>query len=85
MSDWISVKDRLPEVDLHVLLFLPDGSMMCGCRRDIFGWELENEMFLDNVLEDVLAWMRLPKPYIDGLCFSNLYKTKEEKEGGNEK
>ena len=68
MSEWISVKDRLPEIGVEVLIC--DVSCSNG-YRDI--WSLERDEVYDDIgwndkngdwyyLDDVTHWMPLPKP-----------------------
>jgi len=56
MNEWISVKDRLPEEDILVLVFIPywrkistDRLGKDGCWRGAFG-------------EAITHWMPLPEP-----------------------
>ncbi len=60
MSNWISVKDKLPESRIPVLL--SDGYQMC------IGWfNTQRKEFIqvntwDNLTELVTHWMPLPEP-----------------------
>jgi hypothetical protein len=67
---WISVKDRLPEEDLPVLVYgqvLNDPAEIIGVRRRYNGdqewkhtWESEDGFIYRE--DDVTHWMPLPKP-----------------------
>jgi len=67
---WISVKDRLPEEDLPVLVYgqvLNDPAETLGVRRRYNGdqewkhtWESEDGFIYRE--DDVTHWMPLPKP-----------------------
>lgn len=49
MSEWISVKDRLPEKYERVLIFDNKDGMLVGC-------------FLDKPWKEATHWMPLPTP-----------------------
>lgn len=67
MSEWISVKDRLPEEEKEVLCFTKWGEYFVGY------WKYEEWVSEDNVIwvdgklgtgtYEVVAWMPLPEPY----------------------
>ena len=57
---WISVKDRLPDNNTRVLVYCEWECEHMALRRNN-KWYGEMEDFEDD---DVLAWLPLPKPYI---------------------
>lgn len=58
-SKWISVKERLPEVDEDVLAYLGEGKIeVCRLTLDRF-WEASDVLY---DLDDVTYWMPLPEP-----------------------
>lgn len=69
-QQWISVKDRLPEEDVAVLIYgqiLNDPPDILGVRRRYNGdqvwkhtWESENDFIYQE--DDVTHWMPLPEP-----------------------
>ena len=69
MSDWISVKDRLPPKDKYVLAAAPSGYIGIDWRYteakhnpDYKGWvNCANDRITDSG-EDVAYWMPLPEP-----------------------
>jgi hypothetical protein len=70
MPQWVSVKDRLPEEDIAVLVYgqvLNDPPDVIGVRRRYNGdqewkhtWESEDGFIYRE--DDVTHWMPLPKP-----------------------
>ena len=68
---WISVNERLPKNEQHVLCaveWYPDGetNIISGCRYKDGVWETIIEAPLYDYwteLADVLAWMPYPEPY----------------------
>lgn len=65
MSEWISVKDRLPEEDYNVLVFC-DG---CGSSdyvsigKYLLGRWIDK---FDSCVLDAISWMPLPEPPKEG-------------------
>ena len=67
--EWISVEDRLPEVDRYVLIKAPSGYTGLPYRYseakynpDYKGWtDVANDRITDSG-EDVTHWMPLPEP-----------------------
>jgi hypothetical protein len=57
MSEWISVEDRLPEINEEVLIY-PSGWIMCG-SFDGETWVDEDRV---NPVFHVTYWMPLPMP-----------------------
>jgi hypothetical protein len=70
LNNWISVKDRLPEEDIAVLVYgqvLNDPPDVIGVRRRYNGdqewkytWESEDGFIYRE--DDVTHWMPLPEP-----------------------
>ncbi len=62
MNKWISVKDELPPIETHIILY--NGDVIFGLYSD--DWHGKNyfttnfEQFLG--VEDVTHWMPLPEP-----------------------
>lgn len=67
MSDWISVKDRLPEVFDEVIVYF-NGFISIAWRETekkkngIVGWHWDSQMSYPESLVNVTHWMPLPKP-----------------------
>ena len=67
MSDWISVKDRLPEVFDEVIVYF-NGFISIAWRETekrkngIVGWHLDSQMSYPESLVNVTHWMPLPEP-----------------------
>lgn len=66
-TEWISVEDRLPEINdegfsEHVLVTIVGGTMFVAWRDNttVDGWESDN-----NLPETPTHWMPLPKPPTD--------------------
>ena len=59
MSEWISVKDRLPETPVEVLVFNLGTWVLAYWNEDVGQWILYNG---DKVLRYVTHWMPLPEP-----------------------
>lgn len=61
MSEWIRVKDRLPETWVEVLVFVPDVgcevAWLCG-STGFWRWVWTGE----SIINDVTHWMPLPEP-----------------------
>lgn len=70
MSEWINIKERLPEEDENVLVSYdrPYGEVtIARLWRDKEGgihWNILDEYSIDP--RDVRAWMPLPEPYEKG-------------------
>lgn len=59
MSKWISVKDRLPDLDVEVLIF--NGEIYKGFRTDMYGpWIWTHYDYMPT--HDVTHWIPLPEP-----------------------
>lgn len=67
MTEWISVKDRLPEVFDEVIVYF-NGSISIAWRetekrkRGIVGWHWDSQMSYPESLVNVTHWMPLPNP-----------------------
>ena len=61
MSEWISVKDRLPQAKEYVLIYDPNHRNICKAWYvgDIDVW-FSNEYFPQ--FTNITHWMPLPKP-----------------------
>ena len=59
MSEWINVKDRLPEDGEHVLCFHFLGSYLVAQHfdDDIDIWRMNG-----GKVRDIISWMPLPEP-----------------------
>ncbi len=73
MSDWVSVKDRLPKGTDSVLAWVECGAVPVVAYRDADGvWQVDIEHIswngsgsirdLDDYDDDVTHWMPLPEP-----------------------
>lgn len=64
MDNWISTKERLPEMEEDVLISTRY-SIYIAYRKGNGLWQLSDSNFHDDVFEpeQVLAWMPLPKKY----------------------
>lgn len=58
MSEWISVKERLPDEDVWVLTLQTDGDMIVNCIAFEGKWCSNDHGFIPTVTH----WMPLPKP-----------------------
>jgi hypothetical protein len=58
MSEWISVKDRLPEQDEEVLVVDSRGDVALQSHDDCWGWEIAGCL----PLLEPTHWMPLPDP-----------------------
>ena len=59
MREWISVKDRLPEIGVRVLVSDNEGFGVLSGRLMHKGWYLEGEL---DKNANVTDWQPLPKP-----------------------
>ena len=74
ISEWISVKDKLPEKDTDVLIYTTDNKINKAYRRHKSWTENQKEWLVFETLgygyiyddDEVLAWMPLPTPYEEG-------------------
>lgn len=58
-SEWISVKERLPEVEADILAYIGEGSfVVCWMTHDGY-WQCPAYL-MDK--DDVTHWMTLPRP-----------------------
>jgi hypothetical protein len=73
-QQWIPCSERLPEVDRSVLVQLSDDFYdpiqvmtldISKCEGASFCWRTQ-EMGINFDMDDVVAWMPLPKPYEGG-------------------
>jgi hypothetical protein len=60
MSEWISVKDRLPPDRERVLVYTIDGRMFDACFSAGIWYEINNGWELD--FHSMTHWMNLPEP-----------------------
>ena len=66
MNDWIDIKERLPEEDEIVLVWLGDGWNVAVYRK-ILNWKMKKELKFCSVhkrilsFEGVTHWMPAPK------------------------
>ena len=61
MSEWINVKDKLPEIGVQVLVFPEDDFMFydVGERREVDGqWETMGDL---SKYRPINWWMEIPK------------------------
>jgi hypothetical protein len=59
---WISVKEKLPEERLGVLVWCPSRkNIYCACYENKQWWIVGS--CWDRVTSEIVAWMPLPKPY----------------------
>ena len=68
MSDWISVKDRLPRSGEYVLVCDGLGEVNIAYRSSAYhGWVSGCSIIPDSIFKDwetgIKAWMPLPQPY----------------------
>ena len=73
MNNWISIKDKLPEVGTEVIVFTPHNNKVTSLARYI-RHEGANTYFWDNhypgsgnchIQESVTHWMPLPEPPVN--------------------
>ena len=61
-TEWISVKDRLPETRAAVLVTMK-GALPCVCRQDWNGdWWMIGQYRNQRCRAEVTHWMPLPEP-----------------------
>lgn len=71
MSEWISVKDRLPEEEENVILYDGD-EVFCGNMEIMLGKHCFGNQKCDGICygwyekKKITHWMPLPKPPIGG-------------------
>lgn len=58
MTEWISVKDRLPEEYTAVLVYGSRGVWLAWLGSDNTWWDSD----LDNIGNDITYWMPIPEP-----------------------
>ena len=61
VTEWISVKDRMPEKDTEVLVYRRDLRGLCNCEID-FEYLCADGTWLYCDIYEVLYWMPLPEP-----------------------
>ena len=68
MSEWISVKDKMPEDGIRVLTYADNSAMFVASRDD--GWYVDTgEYYYSSPLTNITHWMPLPEPpKEDALC-----------------
>lgn len=61
---WISIKDKEPDIDVHVLLFDADEKACVGYKSPYTGYNHHpmGDFATGAPLFNVLYWMPLPKP-----------------------
>ena len=65
-DDWISCSERLPDIEVDVLLTLRNLDIYTGFKANTDGY-----FYIDGVegeyvpFDDIIAWKPLPKPYIE--------------------
>jgi hypothetical protein len=59
--EWIRVKDKLPPLDVEVLLQMRDDDMNVGYRANCFRFKVSSTS-IDYPLNEVYAWTYLPEP-----------------------
>lgn len=65
MMEWVSVKDRLPERTLRVIMFgsFPDGPHDYCITMGVFGFSSKSWVELSGqIMHTVTHWMPLPNP-----------------------
>lgn len=63
MSQWISIKDRLPEIGEYVIGYGRKGGMFI-CKRE-HGFRAEGKIYGSTVYRGFIYWMPLPEPPVD--------------------
>ncbi len=65
LKEWIPTSKKLPPIGVEVLATLKWGTVTIADRRNEYSWNIyEGEA--DVLNNDILAWMELPKPYVEG-------------------
>lgn len=62
MMDWISVKDRLPEIYERVIYYVPGWGIYYGNRQEDDTWDAPDVFGPPWLSESVTHWMPLPEP-----------------------
>ena len=60
-TEWISVKDRLPETGKRVLTYADNGAMFAA-HLDGYWYIDTGEMYYSTPLANITHWMPLPEP-----------------------
>lgn len=73
MNEWISVKDRLPEKDVEVLVYTRNRFVSTLDHEDIDYLEENGKFHRYNGNQYISHWMPLPEPpkennYVDDKC-----------------
>ena len=59
--EWISVKDRMPEIKKCVMIFSKDGGVAEGCYNDEYGIDCFEQWRWNCKQHEVTHWMPLPR------------------------
>ena len=67
MSEWVSVKDKLPELGKNVLVYIERnayrGNKITRKREIAIGWHIKGLWHVDGCSEVVVfCWQELPEP-----------------------
>lgn len=63
MNQWISVKDRLPEIGEYVIAYGKKGGVFI-CKREC-EFIAEGKIYGSTVYRGFIYWMPLPEPPVD--------------------
>lgn len=62
MSEWISVKDKLPELRIPVLVYLKNSELQVAIMSTSNNWYISDEWNNSFLHEYITHWMPLPSP-----------------------